>query len=350
MNTPLRSLDIELAPDDAQRLASLSGPFDAHIRQVELRLGVEIRNRGSRFRLLGPDDGIARAEDVLRRLYEQTASQTLTTENVHLALAEALDAEAKPLDAPRPAPDTDADFVDSDDAEDEDEAAEAAQPAGSEVVIRTRRGIVRGRTARQREYLSAIATNDVNFGIGPAGTGKTYLAVAHAAMLLERGQIDRIILSRPAVEAGERLGFLPGDMKEKVDPYLRPLYDALYDMIPGDKVERALAAGVIEIAPLAFMRGRTLSNAAVILDEAQNTTSMQMKMFLTRLGENARMIVTGDPSQVDLPPGQKSGLIEALNLLREVEGIVTVRFRDSDVVRHPLVSRIVAAYDRETGG
>jgi phosphate starvation-inducible PhoH-like protein len=185
------------------------------------------------------------------------------------------------------------------------------------------------------------------FGIGPAGTGKTYLAVAHAAQLLERGVIEKIILSRPAVEAGERLGYLPGDMKEKVDPYLRPLYDALYDMIQGDKVERAITAGVIEIAPLAFMRGRTLSNAAVILDEAQNTTAMQMKMFLTRLGENARMIVTGDPSQIDLPRGVKSGLVEALHVLRGVEGVVTVRFRDTDVVRHPLVSRIVAAYDAE---
>jgi phosphate starvation-inducible PhoH-like protein len=183
------------------------------------------------------------------------------------------------------------------------------------------------------------------FGVGPAGTGKTYLAVAYAASLLERGAVDRIILSRPAVEAGERLGFLPGDMKEKVDPYLRPLYDALYDMIPGDKVERALTSNVIEIAPLAFMRGRTLSNAAIILDEAQNTTSMQMKMFLTRLGENARMIVTGDPSQIDLPPGQVSGLVEALEILDGIDGVAKVRFSAADVVRHRLVAEIVNAYD-----
>ncbi|RVM02015.1 PhoH family protein, partial [Sinorhizobium meliloti] len=200
----------------------------------------------------------------------------------------------------------------------------------------------------QDSYIRAMERAELVFGVGPAGTGKTYLAVAHAAQLLERGAVDRIILSRPAVEAGERLGFLPGDMKEKVDPYLRPLYDALYDMMPGDKVERAITAGVIEIAPLAFMRGRTLANAAVILDEAQNTTSMQMKMFLTRLGENGRMIVTGDPSQVDLPRGVKSGLVEALQILKGVEGVSVIRFKDADVVRHPLVARIVRAYDSQT--
>jgi phosphate starvation-inducible PhoH-like protein len=215
--------------------------------------------------------------------------------------------------------------------------------------IATRKKTIFARTPNQDAYIRALDRAELVFGIGPAGTGKTYLAVAHAAMMLERGSVERIILSRPAVEAGERLGFLPGDMKEKVDPYLRPLYDALYDMIPADKVERALAAGVIEIAPLAFMRGRTLANAAVILDEAQNTTAMQMKMFLTRLGENSRMIVTGDPSQIDLPPGQVSGLIESLNVLRDVSGIVTVRFKETDVVRHPLVARIVSAYDAKQG-
>lgn len=193
-----------------------------------------------------------------------------------------------------------------------------------------------------------MKSTELVFGIGPAGTGKTYLAVAHAAMLLERGIIERIILSRPAVEAGEHLGFLPGDLKEKVDPYLRPLYDALYDMIPIEKVERILASGVIEIAPLAFMRGRTLAHAAIILDEAQNTTSMQMKMFLTRLGEGARMIVTGDISQIDLPKGQKSGLIEAIRILSNVENITIIRFDEKDVVRHPLVAAIVRAYDRDS--
>jgi phosphate starvation-inducible protein PhoH and related proteins len=213
--------------------------------------------------------------------------------------------------------------------------------------IATRKRTIYARSLNQDAYMRALERSELVFGIGPAGTGKTYLAVAHAAMLLERGMVERIVLSRPAVEAGERLGFLPGDMKEKVDPYLRPLYDALYDMMPADKVERAIAAEVIEIAPLAFMRGRTLAHAAVILDEAQNTTQMQMKMFLTRLGENARMIVTGDPSQIDLPPNTKSGLIEALRILDGVPGIVTVRFEDTDVVRHPLVAEIVRAYERD---
>jgi phosphate starvation-inducible protein PhoH and related proteins len=213
--------------------------------------------------------------------------------------------------------------------------------------ISTRKKTIVARTPTQDAYMRALERSELVFGVGPAGTGKTYLAVAQAAQLLERGVVDRIILSRPAVEAGERLGFLPGDLKEKVDPYLRPLYDALYDMMPGDKVERAITAGVIEIAPLAFMRGRTLANAAVILDEAQNTTSMQMKMFLTRLGENARMIVTGDPSQVDLPRGVTSGLVEVLRILQGVEGVSFVRFKDVDVVRHPLVGRIVRAYDAQ---
>ncbi len=213
--------------------------------------------------------------------------------------------------------------------------------------ISTRKKTIIARTPTQDAYMRALERSELVFGVGPAGTGKTYLAVAYAAALLERGAVDKIILSRPAVEAGERLGFLPGDMKEKVDPYLRPLYDALYDMMPGDKVERAITAGVIEIAPLAFMRGRTLSNAVVILDEAQNTTSMQMKMFLTRLGENARMIVTGDPSQIDLPRGVTSGLVEALEILKGVEGVAVVRFKDVDVVRHPLVGRIVRAYDAQ---
>ncbi len=215
--------------------------------------------------------------------------------------------------------------------------------------IATPRKTIHARTGNQDAYIRAMERAELIFGSGPAGTGKTYLAVAFAASMLERGIIDRIILSRPAVEAGERLGFLPGDMKEKVDPYLRPLYDALYDTIPNEKVERALEAGVIEIAPLAFMRGRTLANAAIILDEAQNTTTMQMKMFLTRLGENSKMIVTGDPSQVDLPSGQTSGLIEALSLLADIPGIVQVSFSAADIVRHKLVTKIVEAYDGKSG-
>ena len=211
--------------------------------------------------------------------------------------------------------------------------------------IATRRKTVIARTRTQDAYIRALEKSEMVFGVGPAGTGKTYLAVAYAAQLLERGLVERIVLTRPAVEAGERLGFLPGDLKEKVDPYLRPLYDALYDMMPADKVERALTAGVIEIAPLAFMRGRTLAHSVIILDEAQNTTSMQMKMFLTRLGESGRMIITGDPSQIDLPNGQPSGLNEALRILDGVEGINVVRFTGEDVVRHPLVQRIVTAYE-----
>jgi phosphate starvation-inducible PhoH-like protein len=213
--------------------------------------------------------------------------------------------------------------------------------------IATRKATIVARTPAQDAYMRAMERAELVFGIGPAGTGKTYLAVAHAATLLERGDINRIILSRPAVEAGERLGFLPGDMKEKVDPYLRPLYDALYDMMRPEHVERCITSGVIEVAPLAFMRGRTLANAVVILDEAQNTTSMQMKMFLTRLGENSKMIVTGDPSQVDLPRGEKSGLIEAVGLLEGVEGVHISRFSDRDVVRHALVGRIVRAYEQD---
>src|SRR5438093_813736 len=212
--------------------------------------------------------------------------------------------------------------------------------------INLRKRPVRARTAAQDSYIRALKRHEMVFGVGPAGTGKTWLAVAHAAQLFERKEVDRIILSRPAVEAGERLGFLPGDLREKVDPYLRPIYDALYDLMDSRIVERALQAGEIEIAPLAFMRGRTLTNAAIILDEAQNTTAMQMKMFLTRLGENSRMIVTGDPSQVDLPNGQPSGLAEATRLLEDVEGIALIRFSAEDVIRHELVQRIVAAYDR----
>ncbi|MBV8791308.1 MAG: PhoH family protein, partial [Pseudolabrys sp.] len=214
-------------------------------------------------------------------------------------------------------------------------------------VIKTRkRGVVRARSAAQDQYLAALRKHELVFAEGPAGTGKTWLAVGHAVSLLEQGLVERLVLSRPAVEAGERLGFLPGDMKEKVDPYLRPIYDALYDFMDGRMVERGIQTGMIEIAPLAFMRGRTLSNAVIILDEAQNTTAMQMKMFLTRLGENSRMIVTGDPSQVDLPPGQTSGLAEATRLLRNVEGIGHIVFTAEDVIRHELVARIVEAYDK----
>ena len=304
--------------------AELFGQFDQNLARIEQALGVDARARGNEVQIRGEATAVAQAQRALDHLYGLLkGGQALTMADVDGAVRMA------------GVPDDQMDLPTM-------ESAKLSLAA-----ISTRKKTIHARTPTQDGYMRAMTRSELVFGVGPAGTGKTYLAVAHAAMLLERGAVDRIVLTRPAVEAGERLGFLPGDMKEKVDPYLRPLYDALYDMIPGDKVERALAAGVIEIAPLAFMRGRTLSNAVVILDEAQNTTSMQMKMFLTRLGENAAMIVTGDPSQVDLPSGQRSGLIEALAILRGVEGVSVSRFSGKDVVRHPLVARIVAAYDRE---
>ena len=320
--------EVVLAFDNAHA-AEIFGQFDQHLARLEQELHLDARARGNEVTLRGEPTAVASAQRALDRL------RTLLEGGTELTMAE-VDGAIRMAGVP----------------DDKDTRSDAANLALA--TIATRKKVIRARTPTQDAYMRAMTRSELVFGVGPAGTGKTYLAVAHAAMLLERGAVDRIVLTRPAVEAGERLGFLPGDMKDKVDPYLRPLYDALYDMIPGDKVERALAAGVIEIAPLAFMRGRTLSNAVVILDEAQNTTSMQMKMFLTRLGENAAMIVTGDPSQIDLPSGQRSGLVEALGILRGVEGVSIARFKGEDVVRHPLVARIVAAYDREgtkrTGG
>jgi phosphate starvation-inducible PhoH-like protein len=308
------------------RLASeLFGQFDQNLKLIEQRLGVDARARGNTVAITGELNATNLARKALDYLYDRLQKGSgIEPSDVEGAIRMAQAADDQLV---FPALEKKAKLTMSQ--------------------ISTRKKTIVARTPNQDVYMRALERSELVFGVGPAGTGKTYLAVAHAAQLLERGAVDRIILSRPAVEAGERLGFLPGDMKEKVDPYLRPLYDALYDMMPGDKVERAITANVIEIAPLAFMRGRTLANAAVILDEAQNTTSMQMKMFLTRLGENSRMIVTGDTSQVDLPRGVKSGLIEALQILNGVEGISVVRFRDADVVRHPLVARIVRAYDAE---
>ena len=306
------------------RLAGqLFGQFDEHLKLLEDRLGVAAHPRGNSVAIRGDVTATNQARRALDFLYARLQSGgSVELSDVEGAIRMAVAADDQ-LTLP----------------------TLERRARLSMAQISTRKKTIAARTPTQDAYMRALERSELVFGVGPAGTGKTYLAVAHAAQLLERGAVDKIILSRPAVEAGERLGFLPGDMKEKVDPYLRPLYDALYDMIPGDKVERAITAGVIEIAPLAFMRGRTLANAAVILDEAQNTTSMQMKMFLTRLGENSRMIITGDPSQVDLPRGVKSGLVEALDVLKGVEGISVVRFKDTDVVRHPLVGRIVQAYD-----
>ncbi|MBP0616297.1 PhoH family protein [Jiella mangrovi] len=311
--------------EDNRLASALFGQFDEHLALLEQKLGVDARARGNKVEIRGEASAVEQGRRALDHLYERLQSGSdIGSKDVDGAVRMAI-------------------------AQDDQLVLPTLEKKGRMALaqISTRKKTIHARTPTQDAYMRALDRAELVFGVGPAGTGKTYLAVAHAAQLLERGQVDRIILTRPAVEAGERLGFLPGDMKEKVDPYLRPLYDALYDMIPAEKVERALTAGAIEIAPLAFMRGRTLANAAVILDEAQNTTSMQMKMFLTRLGENARMAVTGDPSQIDLPPGQKSGLVEALRVLDGVSNVVTVRFEAKDVVRHPMVQAIVEAYERD---
>jgi len=311
---------------DNNRLASaLYGQFDENLARLEQKLGVEIRSRGNQVAIKGEATAAEQARRALDHLY------AILQKGVEVAQSDVDGAIRMAV------------------AADDQLTLPTLERKGrmAAAQIATRKKTIYARSLNQDAYMRALERAELVFGIGPAGTGKTYLAVAHAAMLLERGIVERIILSRPAVEAGERLGFLPGDMKEKVDPYLRPLYDALYDMMPSDKVERALQAGVIEIAPLAFMRGRTLAHSAVILDEAQNTTPMQMKMFLTRLGENSRMIVTGDPTQIDLPPQTKSGLVEALRILDGVAGAVIVRFNEVDIVRHPLVAEIVKAYDRD---
>jgi phosphate starvation-inducible protein PhoH and related proteins len=312
--------------DDNRLIPELFGEFDQNLARIEQRLAIEAVARGNQVTLRGAPDATVRARLALDILYGRLQEgHEISSGDVDGAIRMAEAAEAQ-LSLP------------------------SLEPRGrlSLAEIATRRRTVMARTPGQDAYIRAFDRSELIFGIGPAGTGKTYLAVAYAAAMLERGAAERLILSRPAVEAGERLGFLPGDMREKVDPYLRPLYDALHDMMPFDKVERGLQSGTIEVAPLAFMRGRTLANAVVILDEAQNTTSMQMKMFLTRLGENSKMIVTGDPSQIDLPHGVVSGLVEATGLLRGVEGISQIRFTAADVVRHPLVARIVDAYDRRS--
>lgn len=313
---------VVLAFDDNKLASMLFGQYGQNLALIERRLGVVAEQRGNHVTLEGSRDGVEQARRVLEGLYEQIKrGNDLVAGDVEGAIRLAI-AQGSLFDFD----------------------AATARPAFEEINLRKRP--VRARTPAQDAYIRALRKNALVFGTGPAGTGKTWLAVAYAVALFERKEVDRIIVSRPAVEAGERLGFLPGDMREKVDPYLRPIYDALYDLMDARIVERALQTNEIEIAPLAFMRGRTLSNAVVILDEAQNTTSMQMKMFLTRLGENSRMIVTGDPSQVDLPPGQTSGLNEATRLLANVEGIGIAEFSAADVVRHELVGRIVAAYDK----
>jgi len=307
-----------LEPADNARLANLCGQFDEHLRHIEQRLGVEIKNRGNHFRLHGPAEALRSASRLLVQLYSLAESEAVTPQRVHLALQE-----------------SGMDW--------------SGEGAVHEVQVKTRRGLIRGRGPNQQRYLSSMQDQDLVFGIGPAGTGKTYLAVASAVQALEQDEVRRIVLVRPAVEAGERLGFLPGDMSQKIDPYLRPMYDALYEMLGFDRVARLVERNVIEIAPLAFMRGRSLNESFVILDEAQNTTVEQMKMFLTRLGFGSRSVVTGDVTQTDLPKDRTSGLRHAVDVLKDVEGVSFVFFTARDVIRHPLVQRIVKAYEAHEG-
>ena len=316
-------------PRDNTRLAHLCGSLDEHLRSIEDTLDVSVSRRNEFFRIEGPQPRAEHAMNLLLALYEQ-AQRPIAAEQLQLALVQV--AADPPAKRRRGATGHEAD----------DRAASAATDA---VTLRTRRADLAGRTPNQLNYLRNILAHDITFGIGPAGTGKTFLAVACAVDALERSTVQRIILTRPAVEAGERLGFLPGDLAQKVDPYLRPLYDALYDLMGADKVAKAFEKGTLEIAPLAFMRGRTLNHAFVILDEAQNSTAEQMKMFLTRIGFGTRAVINGDVSQIDLPRGTESGLIDAERVLRRVRGIATTHFTSSDVVRHPLVARIVEAYD-----
>jgi phosphate starvation-inducible PhoH-like protein len=316
---------VDLVFENNRLASALCGEFDQNLALIERRLGVDARARGNMVTLAGPAGALAVARRVLESLYDRLLEgHEIAQGDVEGAIRMA---EAEEAQLPLPT------------------LAESGRVQFARIA--TRKKSVVARTPMQDAYIRAMDRVEMVFGVGPAGTGKTYLAVAFAAAMLERGEVERIILTRPAVEAGERLGFLPGDLREKVDPYLRPLYDALYDMMPGDRVERGLASGVIEVAPLAFMRGRTLSRAAIIADEAQNATTMQMKMLLTRLGEEAKMIVTGDPTQIDLPPGMMSGLNEATRILSGVAGISIIRFTGADVVRHPLVQRIVEAYERD---
>jgi len=306
-----------LEPSDSERLSNLAGPFNGHLRQIELRLGVEIANRGNIFRVSGRDETMLdRTETLLKALYAESEDTVFDSHAINLRLSPA-------------------------NVEGEDDAY-----VPQEVAVRVKRGTIRGRGPNQAKYLHRITSHDINFGIGPAGTGKTFLAVAMAVEALNESKVQRLILVRPAVEAGEKLGFLPGDLTQKVDPYLRPLYDALYEMLGVEKVAKLLERNVIEIAPLAYMRGRTLNDAFVILDEAQNTTIEQMKMFLTRLGFGSTAVVTGDLTQIDLPKHVKSGLRDAIDVLREVDGVSFTFFEARDVVRHPLVARIVSAYER----
>ena len=313
-------VNVILEPNDSRRLLNLCGQFDSHLKQIEKRLDIEIHNRGNQFAVHGPEPRTQIAAKVLTQLYSDTSSESeITPAEVHLALQEA-GADSIVIEEP------------SDNATDQS------------VLIRTKKCTIKPRGRNQKRYVHSVRTHDINFGIGPAGTGKTYLAVACAVESLLKDEIERILLVRPAVEAGEKLGFLPGDLSQKVDPYLRPLYDALYEMLGFEAVGKLIERQIIEVAPLAYMRGRTLNNSFVILDESQNTTREQMKMFLTRIGFGSTAVITGDPTQIDLPRGQASGLKHAIEVLDQVNGISFSYFESKDVVRHPIVQRIVDAY------
>ncbi|NNK33734.1 MAG: PhoH family protein [Xanthomonadales bacterium] len=317
-----KRLSLQLEPADTLRLANLCGQFDEHLKQIETRLGVEIFCRGNLFAIEGAERSARSARRLLQGLYRLSETEVLTPDMINLHLQESGVSELE---------------------------AAGDDVAVDEVTVKTKRGIIRGRGPNQKSYLRNIKRHAINFGVGPAGTGKTYLAVACAVAALQDDLVQRIVLVRPAVEAGERLGFLPGDMAQKVDPYLRPLYDALYEMLGFDRVATLIERNVIEVAPLAFMRGRTLNDAFVILDEAQNTTREQMKMFLTRIGFGSTAVVTGDITQIDLPRKSESGLKHALRILADVNGVSVSRFNARDVVRHPMVQHIVEAYERESG-
>jgi len=315
---PIISKEITLLPADNNRLVNFCGQLNCHLRHIEARLQVDISNRGNQFSVTGEEAAVKAAGAVMQKLFDTTATEHLTPEHVHLAMQDAT------IDELLAAPEL---------------------PSPQIITIKTKFGMIKGRGVNQQDYLRKITTHDINFGVGPAGTGKTYLAVACAIDALLHEKVRKIILVRPAVEAGEKLGFLPGDMAQKVDPYLRPLYDALYEMLGFERVEKMLEKGMIEVAPLAFMRGRTLNESFIILDEAQNTTVEQIKMFLTRVGFGSTAVITGDVTQIDLPSEKMSGLRHVLDVLKDVEGISFTFFGVRDVIRHPLVQRIVSAYE-----
>ncbi|MFK5985441.1 MAG: PhoH family protein [Pseudomonadota bacterium] len=325
----MQSIQFELLPNDNVRLANLCGQFDEHLKKIEQQLAVEISNRGHTFRISGQEKDIQLTQELISTLYKETENNILDKKNLHLFLQQIMQQDGQHSVADSLG------VLSNDNSQDK-----------AEIIIHTSRGTIKPRGKNQYKYLQSIFNNDINFGVGPAGTGKTYLAVACAVEALQEHQYRRLILTRPAVEAGENLGFLPGDLSQKIDPYLRPLYDALYEMLGFEKVSKLIERNVIEVAPLAFMRGRSLNESFIILDEAQNTTATQMKMFLTRTGFGSKVIVTGDLTQVDLPKSCEPGLEHSLNVLKGVKGISITHFEAKDVVRHPLVQRIVKAYDK----